>query len=86
MHGAALDCFFRLTSLPACLPACDYLYRVLVCARAGCLVACVVRVVCGVQQLKEFADLLDKIFILDPAKRTSVTDCLKHPFIKDLPA
>ena len=51
----------------------------------GCVVACCVRVVCG-EQLKEFADLLDKIFILDPAKRTSVTDCLKHPFIKDLPA
>jgi len=39
-----------------------------------------------VKKLKEFADLLDKIFILDPAKRSSVQDCLKHPFIKDLPA
>lgn len=37
-------------------------------------------------QLKEFADLLDKIFNLDPAKRITVAECLKHPFIKDLPA
>lgn len=37
-------------------------------------------------QLKELADLLDKIFNMDPAKRITVAECLKHPFIKDLPA
>jgi len=39
-----------------------------------------------IKKLKEFADLLDKIFNLDPAKRITVAECLKHPFIKDLPA
>jgi serine/threonine protein kinase len=40
---------------------------------------------CPCVQLKEFADLLEKIFIIDPAKRVTVSECLKHPFIRDLP-
>jgi len=37
------------------------------------------------KKLKEFADLLEKIFILDPSKRYTVKECLQHPFIRDLP-
>ena len=37
------------------------------------------------KQLKHFADLLEKIFIMDPAKRMTVTEALKHEFIRDLP-
>lgn len=33
-----------------------------------------------VTQLK---DLLDKILTLDPSKRISINDALKHPFIQD---
>ncbi|RHY83105.1 hypothetical protein DYB31_000963 [Aphanomyces astaci] len=31
--------------------------------------------------LMELKDLLDKIFVIDPAKRLSVTDALQHPFV-----
>jgi serine/threonine-protein kinase PRP4 len=31
--------------------------------------------------LSSFKDLLDKIFVLDPAKRISVEQALSHPFI-----
>jgi len=51
---------------------------VCVCARTRASVVFVV-------QLKHFADLLEKIFILDPAKRLTVSEALKHEFIRDLP-
>jgi len=35
------------------------------------------------KKIKEFADLLDHIFIMDPAKRISVSDALRHPFIQN---
>jgi len=38
------------------------------------------------KKLPQLADLLEKIFILDPEKRLKVEDALNHPFIKeDLP-
>ena len=37
----------------------------------------------GVGQVKEFADLLEQIFIIDPAKRITVPEALKHPFIQN---
>ena len=35
------------------------------------------------QKIPQFADLLEKIFILDPERRVSVEDALNHPFIKE---
>jgi hypothetical protein len=32
-------------------------------------------------QVKEFAELLEAVFILDPAKRITVPDALKHAFL-----
>jgi serine/threonine protein kinase len=32
-------------------------------------------------QVKEFADLLEQIFIVDPAKRITAAEALKHPFL-----
>lgn len=37
---------------------------------------------CDSHQVKEFADLLEKIFILDPERRITVSECLKHPFLQ----
>lgn len=34
-------------------------------------------------KLIQLKDLLDKMLMLDPGQRLSVTDCLKHPFIQD---
>jgi serine/threonine-protein kinase PRP4 len=36
----------------------------------------------NIRKVKEFADLLDKIFILDPEKRITVNECLRHPFLQ----
>jgi len=33
------------------------------------------------KMLSSFKDLLDKIFILDPEKRITVSQALSHPFI-----
>jgi serine/threonine protein kinase len=33
-------------------------------------------------QVREFADLLEQIFILDPARRITAYDALKHPFLQ----
>jgi len=35
------------------------------------------------KKVTQLGDLLLKIFELDPTKRLSVVDCLKHPFVKD---
>lgn len=34
-------------------------------------------------KLTQLKDLLDKMLVLDPGQRLSITDCLKHPFIQD---
>ncbi|EKX39685.1 hypothetical protein GUITHDRAFT_76197 [Guillardia theta CCMP2712] len=36
----------------------------------------------NLKKVKEFADLLEQIFILDPEKRIKVSDALRHPFLK----
>ena len=33
-------------------------------------------------QVMEFRDFLDKICVIDPAKRISLNQCLTHPFIQ----
>ena len=35
-----------------------------------------------VKKVKEFADFLEKIFVLDPERRITVSECLKHPFLQ----
>ena len=33
------------------------------------------------RKIGQLKDLMDKIFMLDPAKRLSLNQCLQHPFI-----
>ncbi len=35
----------------------------------------------GLAKLNQFKDLLDKMTMLDPAKRITCSDAIKHPFI-----
>eukprot|EP00092_Neocalanus_flemingeri_P008059 GFUD01008697.1.p1 GENE.GFUD01008697.1~~GFUD01008697.1.p1 ORF type:complete len:897 (+),score=352.26 GFUD01008697.1:44-2734(+) len=35
------------------------------------------------RKVSQFRDFLDKIFMLDPAKRISLNECLTHPFIQE---
>lgn len=35
------------------------------------------------KKLVQFKDLLERMLMLDPAKRASVNHCLAHPFIQD---
>lgn len=35
------------------------------------------------KKLHQFKDLLERMLMLDPAKRASVNHCLAHPFIQD---
>jgi len=37
------------------------------------------------KKLPQLADLLEKIFVLDPERRLKVEDALSHPFIKEDP-
>ncbi|XP_072942342.1 serine/threonine-protein kinase PRP4 homolog [Epargyreus clarus] len=37
----------------------------------------------GERKIGQLKDLLDKMLVLDPSQRPSVTDCLKHPFIQE---
>ena len=35
------------------------------------------------RKVQQFRDFLDRIHVLDPAKRISLNECLLHPFIQD---
>ena len=35
------------------------------------------------KKARQLSDLLEKIFILDPERRITVTECLQHSFIVD---
>lgn len=35
------------------------------------------------KKIGQFKDLLERMLMLDPAKRASVNHCLAHPFIQD---